>query len=110
MAITYDWIISNLTINETEGELKDVIKKFIWDLEGTDGKYRAVAPSGGKWINFGDADPNNFKPFNQFTKSEFDTFLNNNIANIQDLKNEIDARIEKYKQEDLSTKTPPWLS
>jgi len=106
MTISYRWIISDIIVAD-EGPLKDVIKKIYWNYEGEEDSLSAVSNRCG-YIDFGVADPNNFKPFSEFTKSEIETWLSNNVPDINELKENIEEKINVLKNQPKS-KPAPWI-
>lgn len=111
MAVTYQWLIGEIVVND-EGELKDVIKKIYWDYKATDSETNLSANSTRMgWINFGEADPNNFKPFNTFTKEEIEQWLDTHVNDLEGLKQDALENLESEKQREqrIKTKPAPWL-
>lgn len=106
MAVSYKWLIGDIIVND-EGSLKDVIKKIYWNYEGQEDSYSAVANRCG-YIDFGIADPNNFKPFSEFSRQEIEIWLENNVPNINELKENIEEKIIELKNKPKS-KPAPWL-
>lgn len=109
MAVTYKWLIGEIVVND-EGELKDVIKKIYWDYQVTDSETNLSATSSRfGWIDFGAADPNNFKPFSAFTKEEIEQWLDTHVPDLEGLKQDASGNLEWEKQKLVKTKPAPWL-
>jgi hypothetical protein len=109
MDITYKWVVHGVYALTKEGERDKVIKRIIYELEATDGTHSARVQCGSGWIDFVPASSENFIPFEDFTEEMIARWLDENVPDIENLKEKARIEVEDQYLQPLSIQKPPWL-
>lgn len=107
MTNTYEWIISQLEARVSEGDLSNVIHKIWWELVAKDQDDDMIAAStmGVLEVSYNPDDP--FIPYEDLTKEDVVGWLESGL-DVQQLKSELDARINEQKNPTDIYLNPNW--
>ena len=107
MTNTYEWIISQLEARVSEGDLSNVIHKIWWELVARDQDDDMIAAStmGVLEVSYNPDDP--FIPYEDLTKEDVVGWLESGL-DVQQLKSELDARINEQKNPTDIYLNPNW--
>jgi hypothetical protein len=109
MEITYKWIVHGVYALAKEGNRDKVIKRIIYELEATDGTHSAAVSNGRGWIDFVPVNDDDFVPFEDFTEEMISTWLDENVPDIENLKDKARIEVEDRYLEPLAIQTAPWI-
>ena len=108
MAITYNWVISQLECKAKEGDLTDVVYTIHWWYQAneTDGDktYFAEVYSS---TNCPNPDPANFTPYNELTQAQVEGWLTN-LLDVPAMQVNLATQIEAQKNPPIVTPPLPW--
>lgn len=106
MAITYTWNVNTMDAAPSQDGLTDVVKIVHWNLNATDGTYRADIYSR---ITLNPPDPANFKSFDELTEAEVISWVESKLE-VENLKADLAQQIEDQKVPPIVTLQGPWLN
>ena len=108
MAITYKWIIHGFRAVSEENGQANVIKRVIYELEATDGTHTGRAKRGPGWMDFVPPDSENFVAYEDFTEEMVSAWLDQNVEDIDGLKEEARLKVEDKYLPPLALQSAPW--
>lgn len=108
MSSTKVWVISQMEVQNTEGQLNDVViivhyRRQATEVDG-DKTYFAETYS---TVNLPAPNPSDFIPYAQLTKAEVENWLNQ-VLPVADIDASLDSQIEAQKHPQTSTPALPW--
>lgn len=109
MAITYKWYVNGIHTVAQENGKTNVLKRLQWALQGTDGTYTESVTRGQGFIDFAPAADGSFRPYQDFTEADLETWLGQNVPDQAELKAELDQKIQDNYLEPLVVGIAPWV-
>lgn len=104
MAITYNWVISQLdTAPQSEG-LNDVVKIVHWRYQATDGDYQAETYS---TYACSEPSPNDFTAYPDLTEADVIGWLTSGL-DVQAMQESLASQIENLKNPPIVSLPLPW--
>lgn len=108
MAITYKWLVHGFFTAAQDNGQFNVIKRVIFELEATDGVLTSRVRSGAGWLDFAPVSADGFVQYEDFTPDMISSWLDNNVPDIDALREEARLKIEDQYLPVVATKTAPW--
>ena len=108
MAITYNWVVSQMDCYPTEESLADVVFCVHYRYQGNevDGDKTYFAEVYGT-VNLSAPDPDNFTPYDQLTKAQVEGWLASAL-NVPSLQANIATQIQNQKTPPVVSPALPW--
>ena len=107
MAITYEWILSPLTVKPADGSLLDIVIMVDWRRTATNGAYAASCYG---QVSIAPADPGTFTPFADLTKAQVQRWVEAALtpAVVTQYDVSLAADIEEQRQPKRIQRQAPW--
>ncbi len=108
MAITYQWVISQMDCVPQEGNLQDVVVTVHYRYQGTevDADKTYFAEVYGT-VTLGNPDPEHYTPYADLTKTQVEDWLTASL-NVESLQANISTQIANQKNPPIITPNLPW--
>ena len=107
MAITYDWIIDQLSVKPNEGDLSEVVVLVNWRLRATQGSF--VADAYGQ-VSLGPPSPASYTPYAELTQEMVVEWVQSELGeeSVAAMDASLAGQIERMENPPIITPPLPW--